>query len=310
MATIEDLENKLNALYELLLSKPKKCEYTVEEWAEKWLTTFMPGKIRTTTYERYGRIIRNINKVFGDMLISDFDVIEAQRRLNTIESPATKDDCYALLMEMFEKAARIRLIDYNPIKALEITKHQKKHGKAFSTAQEQAFITACESNKRGLAFIICIYTGLRRGELLALTAEDINLDERTVFVSKQYIDGRITEPKTASSIRKVPIFDNLYKFLVSADLPKTGRLFQIKQHALREHFQNVLKEAGLNGQGFTIHSLRHTFITRCAEMGIARHIVQRWAGHATPDMTESVYTHINTDFEQRQIALYNSKLTE
>lgn len=310
MATIEDLENKLNALYDLLLPKANRCSYTVEEWADKWLTTFMPGKIRTTTYERYGRIIRNINKVFGDMLISDFDVIEAQRRLNTIASPATKDDCYALLMEMFEKATRIRLIDYNPIKALEITKHQKKHGKAFTVEQEQAFIRACESNKRGLAFIISIYTGLRRGELLALTAEDINFSERTISVSKQYIGGRITEPKTASSIRKVPIFDNLYKYLVSVDLPKTGRLFPIKEHALREHFQNVLKKAELYEQGFTIHSLRHTFITRCAETGIARHIVQRWAGHATPDMTENVYTHLNTDFEQQQIAIYNSKLTE
>lgn len=244
------------------------------------------------------------------MLISDFDVIDAQKRLNAIASHATKDDCFALLMEMFEKATRIRLIDYNPIKALEITKHQKKHGKAFTVEQEQAFIKACESTTRGIAFIICIYTGLRRGELLALTADDINIEGRTVSVSKQYIDGRFDKPKTSSSVRQVPIFDNLYKYLISAELPKAGRLFPIKEHALREHFQNALKKAGLDEQGFTIHSLRHTFITRCAERGIARHIVQRWAGHATPDMTENVYTHLNTDFEQQQIALYNSKLTE
>ena len=310
MTTIEDLENKLNALYDLLSSKPPKCTYTVEQWAKEWLTTFMPGKIRSTTYERYERIIKHINKIFGDMLISDFDVLEAQKRLNTIVSPATKDDCFALLMEMFEKATRIRLIDFNPIKALEITKHQKKHGKAFTVEQEQAFIRACESTTRGIAFIICIYTGLRRGELLALTAEDIDLVGRTVSVSKQFIEGQIAKPKTAASIRQVPIFDNLYKYLATAELPNTGRLFPIKEHALREHFQNALKKAGLEGQGFTIHSLRHTFVTRCAELGIARHIVQRWAGHATPDMTDNVYTHLNTDFEQQQIKLYNSKLTE
>lgn len=310
MATIEDLENKINALYELLISKPQKCTYTVEQWAKEWLHTFMADKIRTTSYERYGRIIKHINITFGDMYIADFDVIEAQKRLNTIASPATKDDCFALLMEMFEKATRIRLIEYNPIKALEVTKHQKKHGKAFTVEQEQAFIKACENSTRGIAFIICLHTGLRRGELLALTAEDIDIEQRTVSVSKQYIGGQVTEPKTSASIRQVPIFDNLYKYLTMAELPKTGRLFPIKEHALREHFQNVLKKAGLSNQGFTIHSLRHTFITRCAERGIARHIVQRWAGHATPDMTENVYTHLNTDFEQQQITLYNSKLTE
>ena len=87
-------------------------------------------------------------------------------------------------------------------------------------------------------------------------------------------------------------------------------LLVLKEHALREHFQNALKASGLYGQGFTLHSLRHTFITRCAENKVSSAVAQKWAGHSSADMTQNVYTHVNEDFEKEEIAKFNKGVND
>lgn len=307
---MQDLTAKVDYLVEREKQRECRCSYTIAEWAVKWLQIFKKNNLRTSSFDKYNRTVKHIIKHFGDLSVSDFDILEGQIRLNSITSPSVKDDCYSLLYEMFEKAVVLRYVEFNPIKAIEHKKHKKVHGKALTREQEVRLVKACESNLRGLAFLICLYCGLRRGEVLALTVDDIRIDEGYIVVNKQFQDGEIVEPKTENSIRQVPITSQLLPYLQSANLPKQGRLFPIKEHALREHFQNVLKSCGLDGQKITLHSLRHTFATRCAEIGVARHITQKWVGHATADMTESVYTHANSDFEQIEIEKLNKGVVD
>lgn len=155
-----------------------------------------------------------------------------------------------------------------------------------------------------------MYCGLRRGELLALTTDDVHLEERYITINKQFQNGKIVPPKTNAGFRKVPILDNLYPYLKDIDLTKSDRLFPIKEHAIMEHFHNALKASGLYGQGFTLHSLRHTFATRCAEKNIASSVTQKWVGHTTADMTQNVYTHVNEDFEREEIAKFNKGVND
>lgn len=221
-----------------------------------------------------------------------------------------KDDCCALLNEMLIKAVKCRYIDFNVMDAIEYKKHKKKKGQAFTREQEERFVQACQSNYRGVALLVALYCGLRRGELLGLTTDDIHLEERYISINKQFQNGKIVPPKTDSGIRNVPILDNLYPYLKDMDLSKHERLFPIKEHALREHFQNALKASGLYGQGFTLHSLRHTFITRCAENKVSSAVAQKWAGHSSADMTQNVYTHVNEDFEKEEIAKFNKGVND
>lgn len=255
-------------------------------------------------------IKRHIKAIFGDMQIANIDVVECQAIFNGIDKPSVKDDCFSLLKEMLNKAVKCRYIDFNPLGAIKIKKHKKKHGKAFTREQEARFVEACKTNYRGLAFLIGLYCGLRRGEILALTTEDINIEERYIVVNKQMQEGKTVPPKTEAGIRNVPIVDVLYPYLKDIDFSKNERLFPIKEHALREHFQNVLKASGLDGMGFTIHSLRHTYATRCAENNVNRVVAQKWVGHSTADMTENVYTHVNNDFEKDEIAKFNKGVND
>ena len=307
---MSQIEEKIDYLVEREKSRDIRCSYDVSTWADIWLKTFKAQNLRDTSIDKYKRTIKHIKELFGNMLIANLDVVECQTIFNGIDKPSVKDDCYSLLNEMLNKAVKCRYIVFNPLDAIEIKKHKKKHGKAFTREQEARFVEACKTNYRGLAFLICLYCGLRRGELLALTTDDINLKEGYIVVNKQMQNGKLTPPKTESGIRNVPIFNVLYPYLEKIDLMKSERLFPIKEHALREHFQNVLKASGLDGMGFTIHSLRHTYATRCAENNVSRHVTQKWVGHSTPDMTENVYTHVNDDFEKEEIAKLNKGVND
>ena len=307
---MSQIEENVKYLVEREKSRELHCTYTVSAWADIWLKTFKAQNLRDTSIDKYKRTIKHIKALFGNMLIANLDVVDCQTIFNGIDKPSVKDDCFSLLNEMLNKAVKCRYIVFNPLDAIEIKKHKKKHGKAFTREQEARFVEACKTNYRGLAFLICLYCGLRRGELLALTTDDINLKKGYIVVNKQMQDGKLTPPKTESGIRNVPIFDVLYPYLEKIDLMKSERLFPIKEHALREHFQNVLKASGLYGMGFTIHSLRHTYATRCAENNVSRHVTQKWVGHSTPDMTENVYTHVNDDFEKEEIAKLNKGVND
>ena len=307
---MSQIEEKIDYLVEREKSRDIRCSYDVSTWADIWLKTFKAQNLRDTSIDKYKRTIKHIKELFGNMLIANLDVVECQTIFNGIDKPSVKDDCYSLLNEMLNKAVKCRYIDFNPLDAIEIRKHKKKHGKAFTREQEKRFVVACETNYRGLAFLIGLYCGLRRGELLALTTDDINLKDRYIVVNKQMQEGKTVPPKTEAGIRNVPILGNLYPYLKDIDFSKHDRLFPIKEHALREHFQNALKASGLDGMGFTIHSLRHTYATRCAENDVSCYVTQKWVGHSTPDMTQSVYTHVNEDFEKEEIAKFNKGVND
>ena len=298
-------EQQIDFLYNQAQLTYVPCSYTVAEWSIEWLTSFKSEVLRDSSKEKYQRTIKHIIKNFGHLSVSDFDSLQAQKIFNSIKQPSTKDDCYTLLYEMFKKATKLRYCPFNPIDTIEIKKHKKQHGKALTRNQEQALVTACQTNYRGLAFLICLYCGLRRGELLAINYEDIDLENRTIAINKQFQNGKIVPPKTEASIRLVPILDVLLPYIEKLDLTKTGRLFPITETTIREHFQKALKDAGLDGQGITLHSLRHTFTTRCAENNTPIHITQKLVGHSTADMTTNVYTHANSDVVKIEIEKLN-----
>lgn len=307
---MSQIEENVKYLVEREKSRESHCTYTVSAWADIWLKTFKEPNLRKTSIEKYKRTIKHIKARFGDMQIANIDVVECQAIFNGIDKPSVKDDCFSLLKEMLNKAVICRYIDFNPLNAVEIKKHKKKHGKAFTREQEERFVVACETNYRGLALVIGLYCGLRRGEILALTTDDIHLDERYIVINKQMQNGEVVPPKTDSGIRKVPIIDVLYPYLKDIDFSKHERLFPIKEHAILEHFHNALKASGLNDMGFTLHTLRHTYTTRCAENDVSCYVTQKWVGHSTPDMTQNVYTHVNEDFEKEEIAKFNKGVND
>ena len=167
---------------------------------------------------------------------------------------------------------------------------------------EQYILNA--GNTRLFGVLLCLYTGLRIGELLALEWADIDMSNGELRVSKTChygkdedgVFGRITDiPKTQSSIRIIPIPKQLISHLrgvkkksLSAHIVANGsNLISIRSY--QRSFSSLLKRLNIQHRGF--HSLRHTFATRALECGMDVKTLSEILGHKNPTVTLNRYAH-------------------
>lgn len=197
----------------------------------------------------------------------------------------------ALLKDCLARAVRNDIIAKNPADNVEIVRHKKKSSKALTQAEEARFVAECYQHNNGVQFLLCLYQGLRIGETKPLTLVDFNFDNRTLTIDKIINDIRqLSTPKTTAGNRTIPLFQSTINAINALGLKVIRDNKQIYKH-----FHTICQRAGI--EGYTVHSLRHTFATRCSERGINVKTTQHWMGHSTVDMTLAVYTHLNKDFE-------------
>lgn len=166
---------------------------------------------------------------------------------------------------------------------------------------EEAALSAKKDKYRGI--VICLYTGLRIGELLALTWDDINFEKGILSVTKTCHDGnrngghiRIMDtPKTENSRRQIPLSKALVRIL--KEIKKNSKCeFVIADgenpvfvRSYQRTFELLLKKIGLQHKGF--HSLRHTFATRALECGMDVKSLSEILGHKNATITLNRYAH-------------------
>ena len=279
---------------------PVKKKQTLNDWIETWKKVFKKKKLKESTfYHLELELNKYIKNSIGKKDIAKISILDIQSLLNSINFTRQKLKIYTYLKDIFDKALKNKMIKENVLENIERPKHVKKQSNAFNREQQNKFINVCKTSKYGDFFLLLLYQGLRSGELSALEGSDINIEKRYINVNKTLNEkGHINLPKTSTSIRKVPIFDYSIDILKKYKDVK-GRIFKVSNTPLQKEFRCIMKSINLSG--FTIHSLRHTFITRWAEMGAASKLIQKWVGHSTNIITEKVYTKINSDFENAQM---------
>lgn len=186
------------------------------------------------------------------------------------------------------------------------------------TNEEQAKLKAfllCDIDSYKLGVLVCLYTGLRLGEICALKTEAIDLSRKCIYVNQtvQRIKSEdkggktqlmLSEPKTASSKREIPLCDLLLKLLMKYK-PKTEYLLGDKpteprtyQYRLNQYF------SALSIKGKHFHSLRHTFATNCIESGMDPKCLSEILGHADVNTTLNRYVHPSFNSKIRQINIF------
>jgi integrase len=176
---------------------------------------------------------------------------------------------------------------------------------------------ASESRLEAL-YVVAIHTGLRRGELLGLKWTDADLNAGTLTVRRSLdVDGTFKPLKSRAARRTLKLTPralyalNAHKVRQNAERLQAGSRWQ--DHNLvfpdtvgkpmnagnlyRRDFRPLLKRAGLADEGFTIHSLRHTFATTLAEKGVHPSTAQKMLGHSDIRMTLAIYTHATDALE-------------
>lgn len=268
--------------------------YTLETWFNEWLKVYKVksgNELKQTTIKDYEKMTKHFNK-YKDIKLDKFNNLMLSNLLNDIPYPRTRQKMFETLKQLFKKAQANNIIKNNPMQDIEKPKYTCEEKTILNEKEEKLFIEECYKNKIGDFCLICLFQGLRRGECLALTRADIDFINKTITINKS-INPSTTETNTKNdySNRIIPIFSNAEKILENyKNLAKEERLFNFSQSVINKNFEKIRKKLNLK---ITIHSLRHNFITKCSELGIQEHIIQKIVGHAKDSrITKKVYTHV------------------
>jgi integrase len=232
---------------------------------------------------------------FGDMALEDITPasIERWRARLTGLSPRTKNKLLVVMHGVMRRASQIWGLSSNPVAGVEKQRVPSAGDlEVFSPEEIMALVRGAASEQDAAIYLTAAFTGLRRGELLALRWRDIDFTGSLIRVRASYSASQLTTPKSGK-VRSVPMAPD-----VAAAL---ARLAQRDRHAsddslvfpgsegqyldgsaLRRRYATALQRAGLRPLRF--HDLRHTFGTRMiAKVDIRR--VQEWMGHADVQTT-------------------------
>ncbi len=247
--------------------------------------------------------------------------------------------------QIFKLAIDNRVMDFNPAEGVKVPKGAEKEEREPITDEQQRWIRETPHRAQTAAMIM-LYAGLRRGELMALTWSDINLDSRSIDVSKTVVfDGNsgsmVNSTKTESGKRTVYIPDILVEYL--SNVPKDAFLVAHKQNGtahsetswrrLWESYMRALnakygdfgsviptKNAEKKKSGpkklpmiiptFTPHQLRHTYITMLYLAGVDVLTAKQQAGHADIKTTLGIYTHLDQKHQRRNLDKLNEFLSD
>lgn len=236
-------------------------------------------------------------------------------------SPKTASDVFSIVRSVL-RYARVQKIPTN-CTGTEITMRSTRSELCILSAGEQDRLVKyliAHPSQCSLGILICLYTGMRLGEVCALRWEDISQREKTIYVhqtmqriqiaqsSKKKTEVIVTAPKSPCSIRTIPIppvlQDILEDFRTTSGYVLTGSETYVEPRTMENHFKRVLKAAGLPNINF--HCLRHTFATRCVEVGFDIKTLSEILGHANITITMNRYVHPTMQMKRENMARLSS----
>ena len=294
----EALYNKISRL-ESPRGGPPSFEQIADAWKDKHFE-----RIGSKTAEAYTAPLRRLKNHFaGDAEA----VTAAQIQAYLVEmgkrgyARRTVQMSRDVLNMIFNSAILDGVLTVNPCAAVSLPRNLPSTKRELPQDDAIAAVKNGAGEPFGLFALICLYAGLRRGEVLALRYEDIDRDARLIHVTKavEYIGNspQIKQPKTAAGVRSVPLLQPL------ADAIPEGRglIFAredggpLTKIQYRKRWQKYCSAIGCD---ITAHQLRHGYATLLFEAGIPDKDAQELLGHSSIQVTRDIYTHIRSTRRQ------------
>ena len=289
-----------------------------KQWLSNWLENYVQPSAKQRTYTRYKEIVeQHINPQLGKLDLSEITpyviqcyVTELLRSGNLRTGKGLSANSVNSIITVIQNTLKIAYSlgitsEYvgDKIKRPRVS---EKKVKCFSLSEQKKIeqYVLSEEKTRLFGVLLCLYTGLRIGELLALEWTDVDFVKGEIRINKTCHDGknqdgvfaRITDiPKTQSSIRTIPLPRQFMPLLREAKR-KSHSIYVVsngdKPISVRSYqrtFASFQKNLGIPHRGF--HSLRHTFATRALECGMDVKTLSEILGHKNPTVTLNRYAH-------------------
>ena len=316
---VPQIERKiLSGEYKQLNKKAKEFEH--------YASIYLRQKEDLKSYYEYENIVTNqLLPLFKHKKVNEITKGEIKewidKRLQEISSKRMRN-ILNILIAILDVAIEYEHISVNPAKNIKLPSHKKvRDMKPFNEEEVNLLIENAEGQfKNYLA--VAFYTGMRPGEIIALTISDVNLDEMYINVNKRVRKGTSDTPKTKNSIRKVPILQSLLpyiEYLVKVAKEKqTFNLFTTKtgkryysSDKLHKEWYSLLEKCSLPKR--VMYNTRHTFATLAIKRGIPIYNVSQILGHRnTQETLESYAKFINNEHLKinRNIDLFTDNVTD
>lgn len=291
----------------------------VGEYLERWLESSVRGNVSPRTYTNYRlQVRRHLVPALGRIKLRDLTPYKVQglyrSKLDSGLSNASVRYTHAVLHRALRQAVKWSLVPRNVAEAVDPPRVRREEITPLSPAEARAFLAAAEGDRYEALYVVALTCGLRQGEVLGLKWSDVDLETRTMRVSRQVQRHRdrgglvFAEPKN-SSRRTVPLTGTAAEALrrhgkrqaeermrVGSLYEDMGLLFASEtgtpldaQNVVNRSFKPLLKRAGLPGIRF--HDLRHTCATLLLVKGVHPKLVQTLLGHASIGITMDLYSH-------------------
>ena len=321
--TYAEVKEKLKTNNPQTIKIPEDLNETLDVTAHNWLNDVKIYR-KHSTYIKYANIYNKhikkylVNKTTNSITLNDCVTLIKNEYLNNNNINLSKSTIYSIrnVVNQICKFGGISIrVSNKDILALEHPEFSSQPLTIFSMDEQNKIISYLlkDIDNYKLGIFICMFTGLRLGEICALKTSDIDLKNRTLSVNStaqrirvenqaHKTELMISEPKTKSSKRVIPICDLLHKvlcehinsniFVINGDSAMEPRTYQY-------YFKKM--QLTLEIQPTNFHTLRHTFATNCIENGMDAKCLSEILGHSDVKITLNKYVHPSHEQKLKQI---------
>lgn len=312
-------------------SAEKTCDKTFKVLCCEWLAS-AKLRVKHSSYCCYEKLInKHIIPYFEDIsygelgtpIINKFsDYMLKCGKVNGFGGLSAKSvHDILVVMRSIAKYAEREYGYRNPMRNISMPKSESKEAKVFNKDERgklQSYLQ-CNLTESNLGILLTMYSGLRIGELCALTWSDIDFESGVVRVSKalQRVPDKsgkgrttiaITSPKSKTSVRDIPLPSFVLDILrqnrhFNGNFILSGTNKPVEPRTMQNRFKAVLKDCGVRNANF--HLLRHTYATACIESGFDAKTVSELLGHSSVNITLNRYVHSSMEMKKKCVDKLN-----
>ncbi|MGO4600361.1 tyrosine-type recombinase/integrase [Terrabacter sp. 2YAF2] len=308
--------------------------WTVQAYLEHWLETVVRPNRAPKTYQGYELVVRlHLGPLVGNKKLRALTVRDVRLMCQHLAAKGMQrrgvQFAHAVLRAGLQNAMRDELLTRNVAKLVQIPAPEYVVGHGLNPAEAKKLLEAAKSERLHALYVVALYLGLRRGELLGLQWQHVDLEAESLQVvqSLQRVGGQLQlkAPKTRKSRRTVPLPPPVVEALKAHKIAQgkerlaAGPDWHDSDMVFASKVGTPMEPDNLRRSWYRVrtvlpeplprfHDLRHTCVTLLLTEGVAPHIVQEIVGHSAIDVTMTIYAHTSLDEKRKALQLLGERL--